>query len=211
MSEAILLPQFIPPQVDLSGYALANHTHTPASIGAASSSHSHSGYLTSGSLSGYATQYWVTQNFAPKGSGGSTGGGSGSATKTFELPVNYTSTPTSSITTLGETSISHSAGSCTLYFIDIIMGSTTYSAQMGGTPLATLYPAKSLSSSERIIWSPGVPHNYAKYGNICASYDGNTLKVRYESYQYTYEYGGAMDGYVVLPNGSKISLKAVFS
>lgn len=67
MSEAIILPQFIPPAPDLSGYALLNHTHSNY----AASSHSHSGYASSThSHSGYATQTWVTENFATKGSGG---------------------------------------------------------------------------------------------------------------------------------------------
>lgn len=73
MAEGILLPQFIAPEPDLSGYSLITHTHTPASIGAAASSHSHSGYASSShSHSGYATQTWVTQNFAPKGGSGTT-------------------------------------------------------------------------------------------------------------------------------------------
>lgn len=72
MSEAIILPQFPP---DLSGYALTTHTHSLSSLGAAASSHSHSGYASSShSHSGYATQTWVTQNFAPKGSGGGDSG-----------------------------------------------------------------------------------------------------------------------------------------
>lgn len=72
MSEAIILPQFVP---DLSKYALSNHSHS----GYATKTHSHSQYLTSHqSLAGYATQTWVSNNFAPKGStgGGNTGSGS---------------------------------------------------------------------------------------------------------------------------------------
>lgn len=89
MSEAIILPQFPP---DLSGYALTTHTHTPASIGAAASSHSHSGYASSShSHSGYATTSWVSANFAPKGSGGGTTGGDsgttgGTGTYTYTMP-----------------------------------------------------------------------------------------------------------------------------
>lgn len=86
MSEAIILPQFVPPKVDLSGYSLVTHTHTLSSLGAAASSHSHSGYASSShSHSGYATQSWVSENFAPKGSG--SGSGSGSSYKDLQLSV----------------------------------------------------------------------------------------------------------------------------
>lgn len=65
MAEALILPQFIPPSVDLSNYALKSHSHS----GYASSSHSHSGYASSShSHSQYATQTWVSANFAPIGS-----------------------------------------------------------------------------------------------------------------------------------------------
>lgn len=68
MAEAFILPQFMPPTVDLSNYALKSHSHS----GYASSSHSHSGYASSShSHSGYATQTWVTENFAAKGSSSS--------------------------------------------------------------------------------------------------------------------------------------------
>lgn len=52
MAESILLPQFVPPSVDLSNYALKSHSHSDY----ASSSHSHSGYASSGhSHPGYAS------------------------------------------------------------------------------------------------------------------------------------------------------------
>lgn len=84
MSEAIILPQFIPPTPDLSNYALKAHTHSEY----ASSSHSHSGYASSShSHSGYATTSWVTANFAPKGSSGTTTPGGGSSTGSVTVTI----------------------------------------------------------------------------------------------------------------------------